>query len=201
MRKCAWSLIALALAGACTIERPGPEMGWEMQAVQDAVVGQYELYAASWDGPALDVGGDGDVQGDFLSRLWDGLWAGSCTLGPSGRPTFTIYGLFPDLAYYPWSYASFLLPVFCQADEPYAAVRGDKKGLAYYRLTEIPVRLFFLTDGSCQGETEIEGQFSWENGEIVFSCDTSFYDHLTGQTVSGRATFRYLCVSSKQKKS
>lgn len=190
-------VLSVLTVAACTKDRrPQPAMGWTAQDRVDQICGQYALVQGEWSGKDMDLNGDGLIM-PFLEELQGGTWMGlqttsrSATITPATRldtPTdiaVTVYygDLFPSgVGGYSLDRISFHYTI-------------DKAGDIQFHTNGIFIRSF-----------NDETHYKFENVQVRFisdyleiSADTDYYDYASGALISGRETFRYECISTKQK--
>lgn len=207
MRKVYWLLLALPLLAGCKIkyERPMTEAA---QLTADRICGVYRLVDATWDGEPLDLDGDGEAQTPFLRELLEGEYLGfqyhnedidvvvspvySSQLGSSSSFLF-FYGE------YSASYFRDGIPLY-KSERITCEYKVLEDGSA-----EVKARTSYLDDYVSREDyfdlRDIE--FTWDkdgDGDFLLSATTGYYNHLTQQHTVGRETFRYHCISTKEKK-
>ena len=176
MRKRAIIISALIFAViSCTKDRnPQPPMGWTAQNAVDKFCGVYALESAEWDGAPLDLDGDGIANPSFLEELLSGT--------PMGFQTSSHVIIYPAF--------KLNTPTQINAYLYYGDFNDNNPG--GYSLDVIQ---FYYN-------VNVEGNFSFIlSGTTLFviSGDTDYFDFITLTAVSGRETFRYRCISTKQK--
>ena len=203
------AIIFVSLAAfSCQEDRPGPAMGWTAQDAVDRFCGMYRMVSNSWDGPLeADLTGDGIVAGSHFEELLSGKWLGvqeplfhiqpvlkldkpqQFTLGAFGgdyvegwEESLSAYSILSISCYYTVDVNGAIRVVVDEdrmLHEQLSHYNGEIPGVRHCRFDNI--------------EVSLEGDI------IALSGDTSYYNYFTGNEISGRETFFYKCVSSKEK--
>lgn len=199
--------VALVIC-SCQENRPGPAMGWTAQGAVDRFCGMYRMVSNSWAGPVdADLTGDGIVAGSHFEELLSGKWLGvqeplfhiqpvlkldkpqQFTLGAFGgdyvegwEESLSAYSILSIYCYYTVDVNGAIRVVVDEdrmLQEQLSHYNGEIPGVRHCRFDNI--------------EVSLEGDI------IALSGDTSYYNYFTGNEISGRETFFYKCVSSKEK--
>ncbi len=201
------SFLLLIAAAGCGKEKYVKLMSDAAYATADRVCGVYRLVAMDWSGEPVDLDGDGVAS----ESLWDECLAGEHL------------GLYvPENHIIEWT----LLPIYSY-DSPsrlgFPFFHGDYtpgiESMSSYSIHLITGEMWVLEDGTLElqvpayqeesshlGEDEAECAIrditvSWEtDGDFLVAGTTFFLDERTGESVEGRETLRYHCVSTKEKK-
>jgi hypothetical protein len=202
-----FAILLLVAATGCVKEKYVKPMSDAAYATADRVCGVYRLVAMDWSGEPVDLDGDGIAQ----ESLWEECLAGE-HLGL----------LVPENHIIEWT----LRPIYSY-DAPgnlgFPFFHGDYtpgvESLSYYSLHLISGEMRIFEDGTLdlqvpayQEESSHWGvdneecairdiTVSWEpDGDFLVAGTTSFRDERTGESIEGRETLRYHCVSTKEKK-
>ena len=202
-----FAILLLVAATGCVKEKYVKPMSDAAYATADRVCGVYRLVAMDWSGEPVDLDGDGIAQ----ESLWEECLAGE-HLGL----------LVPENHIIEWT----LRPIY-SCGHPrsmgFPFFHGDyPPGVEtsyYYSLHLITGEMQILEDGTLdlqvpayQEETSHSGwveaecairdiTVSWEpDGDFLVAGTTFFRDERTGESIEGRETLRYHCVSTKEKK-
>ena len=176
-------------------EKPMSDAAYEMI---DRMCGMYRLISIDWTGEPVDLDGDGVAQESLLEECLSGVY--------DGETNSRDWPIEPLYAYESERY--FDLPFFHGDFTP------GYESLVYYSLNCISGKMRLLEDDTLEIEVveytwqlvEKEGaihdiEITWEpDGDFLVAGTTCFRDERTGETVRGRATHRYHCVSTKEKK-
>lgn len=202
MRKRAIIISALIFAViSCTKDRnPQPPMGWTAQNAVDKFCGVYALESAEWDGAPLDLDGDGIANPSFLEELLSGT--------PLGFQTSSYVIIYPAF--------KLNTPTQINAYLYYGDFNDNNPGgysldvIQFYYNVNVEGNFSFILSGTtpdshndatydatyCRFDNISAGL---EGDLFVISGDTDYFDFITLTAVSGRETFRYRCISTKQK--
>ena len=206
-RKTILSFLLLMAAAGCGKEKYVKPMTDAAYATADRACGVYRLVAMDWSGEPVDLDGDGVAS----ESLWEECLAGE-HLGLS----------VPENQIIEWT----LRPIYsCRHPQSmgFPFFHGDYtpgvESLSYYSLHLISGEMQVFEDGTLdlqvpayQEESSHWGvdneecairdiTVSWEpDGDFLVAGTTSFRDERTGESVEGRETLRYHCVSTKEKK-
>ena len=200
-------ILLLAAASGCGKEKYVKPMSDAAYATADRVCGVYRLVAMDWTGEPVDLDGDGVAQ----ESLWEECLAGEhlgISVPENHLIEWTIYPIYscrkPQSVGFPFFHGDYTPGV---------------ESLSYYSLHLISGEMQILEDGTLdlqvpafQEESSHFGitnemcairdiTVSWEpDGDFLVAGTTSFLDEQTGESVEGRETLRYHCVSTKEKK-
>lgn len=185
-------------AVSCMKDRnPQPPMGWTAQDVVDRICGVYALESAQWDGAPLDLDGDGISSPSFMDELLSGTWLGSqtecnLTIVPATRLNtsteiyaYIYHGDFKDDGNGGYSLERIQLSYKVDAEGSISSYSQQVSvsshcGGEYFRLDNV--------------------QAGFEGDLFVISGDTDYFDLTSKTAVPGRETFRYRCISTKEKR-
>ena len=206
MRKKNWLCLlpAFFMLAGCGIKYER-NMTEAAQLTADKVCGIYQAVEATWDGEPLDVNNDGVAKESFLEELLDGPYLG-IQYDPSRLTTRV------NPCYYSKSLTSVSFPFFkgcyselylrssiplytCESIDIYYQIDDDG-------LLTIQDQFVYLRTAGEHDHDQIQNvSIKWEaDGYFIVSGQTGFYNFLTQRNTEGRATFRYHCISTKEKK-
>lgn len=194
MKRVVSALLFVLLLFSC--EKPWPQdLSDEARAVMDRVVGEYVLTGIEWDGAPADLDGDGHFSGVMEEME---------TLGVSSDSF----------------YATSDKTEIGRTDGYISAVIMMARHIVYgqsgWEFTEFGVSFFFnVRNGlfevdwnrTCSDYT-LDGEEIFRNVDVAFSGDdimnisgdTLLFDGASGQSISGRITYIFTCISGKGKK-
>ena len=207
INKTIMAILFLLAAAGCEKEKYEKPMSDAAYATADRVCGVYRLVAMDWSGEPVDLDGDGIAK----ESLWEECLAGE-HLGLIVPDNQVIEWTIPPI--YSYSNSQILGFPFFHGD-----YTPGVESLSYYSLHLITGKMWIREDGmldlqvpAYQEESSHEGidneecairdiTVSWEpDGDFLVAGTTSFRDERTGESIEGRETLRYHCVSTKEKK-
>lgn len=174
-------------------------------ATADRVCGVYRLVAMDWTGDPVDLDGDG-----IARSLWEECLSGD-NLGVEIPETGEIDMTVNPIVYGQTWPTSFNFLMFQGDFTP-----GEERWI--YSLVMVPSEYDILPDGTFSlyvpseyresqrmPDNKVFGirdiSASWEaDGDFLISGTTTFYDLLNKQSVEGRETLRFHCISTKERK-
>ena len=198
------AIVLLMAVCGCVKEKYEKPMSDAAYATADRLCGVYRLVSMDWSGEPVDLDGDGVASESLWEECLSGTYMGllvpenniiECELQP-------IYSCDkPHSLSFPFFHGDYTPGV---------------ESLAYYSLGQISGKMQILEDGTLDLQVpafqEVNSYLdaecsirditvSWEvDGDFLVAGTTSFRDERTGESIEGKETLRYHCVSTKEKK-
>ena len=206
LHKTILAILLLMAATGCGKEKYVKPMSDAAYETVDRICGDYRLMYIDWTGEPVDLDGDGVAQESLLEECLAGKHSGMSAYDRvvewTVQPLYS-YSETPILELFPFFHGDFTPGV---------------ESSAYYSLNLIFGKMRVFEDGTLDVtmydyQRVIDGQVMNEegavrditvtlepDGDFLVAGTTCFRDERTGETVRGRATHRYHCVSTKEKK-
>ena len=206
LHKTILAILLLMAATGCGKEKYVKPMSDAAYATADRACGVFRLVSIDWTGAPVDLDGDGVAQESLLEECLAGKHTGMSAY--DGVVEWTVQPLYsysetPVLELFPFFHGDFTPGVESSAYYSLSLIFGKMRVLDDGTLN---VMMYDYQRGSGGEVTNEEGAVRditvtlEPDGDFLVAGTTSFRDDRTGETVRGRATHRYHCVSTKEKK-
>ena len=175
-------------------------------ATADRACGVFRLVSIGWTGEPVDLDGDGVAQESLLEECLAGKHSGMSAYDRvvewTVQPLYS-YSETPILELFPFFHGDFTPGVESSAYYSLNLIFGKMR---VFEDGTLDVTMYDYPEGIGGKMTNEEGAIRditvtlEPDGDFLVAGTTSFRDERTGETVRGRATHRYHCVSTKEKK-
>lgn len=208
LHKTILAILLLMAATGCEKEKYVKPMSDAAYETVDRICGDYRLMYIDWTGEPVDLDGDGVAQESLLEECFAGKHLGrnvydntvTCTVEPVLSYKTTTYLQVPFFYGFYNPDAEYLYPCYYSLDTVLGELQVLEDGSLDIQISDYQgysVSLDMLGDEDPIQDIAI----TWDSdGDLLVAGTTTFRDERTGKPVSGRATHRYHCVSTKEKK-
>jgi hypothetical protein len=206
LHKTILAILLLMAATGCGKEKYVKPMSDAAYATADRACGVFRLVSIDWTGRPVDLDGDGVAQASLLEECLAGKHSGMSSYDRvvewTVQPLYS-YSETPILELFPFFHGDFTPGVESSAYYSLNLIFGKMR---VFEDGTLDVTMYDYPEGIGGKMTNEEGAIRditvtlEPDGDFLVAGTTSFRDERTGETVRGRATHRYHCVSTKEKK-
>jgi hypothetical protein len=206
LHKTILAITLLMAAAGCEKEKYVKPMSDAAYATADRACGVFRLVSIDWTGEPVDLDGDGVAQASLLEECLAGKHSGMSSYDRvvewTVQPLYS-YSETPILELFPFFHGDFTPGVESSAYYSLNLIFGKMR---VFEDGTLDVTMYDYPEGIGGKMTNEEGAIRditvtlEPDGDFLVAGTTCFRDERTGETVRGRATHRYHCVSTKEKK-
>ncbi len=206
LHKTILAILLLMAATGCGKEKYVKPMSDAAYATADRACGVFRLVSIDWTGEPVDLDGDGVAQASLLEECLAGKHSGMSSYDRvvewTVQPLYS-YSETPILELFPFFHGDFTPGVESSAYYSLNLIFGKMR---VFEDGTLDVTMYDYPEGIGGKMTNEEGAIRditvtlEPDGDFLVAGTTCFRDERTGETVRGRATHRYHCVSTKEKK-